>query len=118
MCQLDGTEPIDDDEVLYRRIPVSMGWYDPAVSKRPSPEAFKPRPDDTTGLSLCRGGRYNTPEQAAAGLAKRGYYIATLRVGDLREWGLEVVPRPVETVRGHVEIPELTAANWDTNRGW
>jgi hypothetical protein len=39
----DGTEPVADDELLYRRIPVSKGWYD---EKGLSAEAFGPRPDE------------------------------------------------------------------------
>ncbi len=50
----DGTEPIDDMEILYRRIPVSQGYYDPKVDSKPSPLAFKPTKSDTTGLSLYR----------------------------------------------------------------
>lgn len=45
MAALDGTEPIADEEFIYRRIPVSEKWYDPQTSKHPSPKAFKPRPD-------------------------------------------------------------------------
>ncbi|HUY33417.1 MAG TPA: hypothetical protein VMV69_11770 [Pirellulales bacterium] len=28
MSSIEGAEPIADDELLYRRIPVSTGWYD------------------------------------------------------------------------------------------
>lgn len=42
---------IDDDEILYRRIPVSKEWY---VDDVLYPEAFAPRKEDVTGLSLFR----------------------------------------------------------------
>lgn len=80
-----------------------------------SPKAFRPRDDDITGLSVLRGPPYNTPETAAQGPSKRGYYLAVLRAGDLRSRGIEVAPRPVEGIAGHAEIISLTAANRDTN---
>jgi len=47
----DGTEPVANDELLYRRIPVSKGWYDQGEV---SPEAFHPRKNETGGISLFR----------------------------------------------------------------
>jgi hypothetical protein len=108
-------EPIGDDEVLYRRIPVSQNWYDPQVSLNPLPTAFRPHRDDSTGLSVLRGSPFNTAEQAAQGPSPSGYYVAVLRAGDLRAHGVEVVPRPIEGVSGHAEIANLTAANRDSD---
>jgi hypothetical protein len=116
-AHLDGTEPIADDELLYRRIPVSQHWYDPIADPKPLPQAFRPRTDDVTGLSVDRGKPYNTPEEAAQGPSKAGYYVACLRVGDLRAHGIDVVPRPVAGIKGHAEIINLTAANRDSNEG-
>jgi hypothetical protein len=115
MADLDGTEPISDDEVLYRRIPVSMKWYDPKIAPFPSPEAFWPRDDDTTGLSVRRGEPYSTAAQAAQGPSRRGYYVAVLKVGDLRARGIRVVPQPDPDIPGHTELPDLTAMNRDTD---
>ena len=112
----DGTEPVADEELLYRRIPVSQHWYDPAAGPQPLLQAFRPRTDDVTGLSVMRGEPYNTAEQAAQGSSKSGYYVAVLRVGDLRAHGIEVVPRPVEGKQGHAEITNLTAANRDSDK--
>ena len=78
------------------------------------PTAFRPRRDDTTGLSLVRGEPYNTAEQAASGPSKVGYYVAVLRAGDLRQNGIQVDSRPVEGISGHAEITNLTAANRDS----
>lgn len=113
--QFDGSEPIADGELLYRRIPVSQRWYDPAADPKPLLQAFRPRTDDVTGLSVVRGEPYNTPEQAAQGPSKSGYYVAALRVSDLRAHGIKVVPRPVVGITGHAEITNLTAANRDSD---
>ena len=103
-------EPIEDDELLYRRIPVSMGWY--AVD-RLSPQAFGPRKDETTGISVFRA-KYRSIREAAAGKSKKGYYVAVLRVGDLRQRGIEVVPRPElpdgQYELAHAELPDLNSA--------
>jgi hypothetical protein len=115
MSSLDGTEPIADDEILYRRIPVSQKWFDPQIDPLPSPKAFRPRDDDTTGLSLFRGEPYNTAQQAGKGRSPFGYYVAVLRVRDLRLRQIEVVPRPDADIPGHVEIPALTAGNRETD---
>lgn len=102
----DRAEPIDDDELLYRRIP--MAWHDPSIDERPSPQAFRPRKDDTSGLSLTRE-KYHTPEEAAAlGRAGNKYYVAIVRAGDLRAKGIRVEPDPAVDDRGHAVLPDLT----------
>lgn len=103
----DGTEPVADDELLYRRIPVSKGWYSASGL---SPEAFDPLKDETTGISVSRG-KYKSIEEAAKGKSKRGYFVAVLRAGDLRKHGIEVVPRPEPNDPGHAELPDLTCSN-------
>ena len=50
----DGSEPIADHEILYRRIPAASGFYDPLVDPNPSPLAFRPTKQDTTGVSRAR----------------------------------------------------------------
>jgi len=102
----DGTEPIDDAEFLYRRVPDSQRWYDPKTHPQLSPEAFRPQRHDLTGISLYRD-RYKAIEDAAKGREGKRYYVAVLRAGDLRAGGIEVVPRPCENDPGHVEIPGL-----------
>ena len=111
----DRTEPLADDEYIYRKIPVKPGWYDPSVDPNPSPEAFRPREGDTTGLSVDRA-EYRTIDQSAQGPSTQGYYVAVLRVGDLRANGIEVVPRPEGQNPGHAEIPGLTYENRKTDQ--
>lgn len=106
----DGSEPIADDEILYRRIPASSGFYDPDVDSSPSPLAFRPTQLDTTGLSLSRA-KYKTLEQAGQGREGKQYYVAVLRAGELRRLGMEIVPRPLDDDLGHCEIADLTFAN-------
>ncbi len=103
----DGTEPIADDELLYRRIPVSKGWFSEGGL---SPEAFDPRRDETTGISVYRD-KYKSLEEVGRGKSKTGYYVAEFRAGDLRRHGIEVEPRPEPDEPGHAELPGLTCLN-------
>lgn len=102
-----GNEPIGDDEILYRRIPVSKGWYS---STGLSPEAFDPRDDEATGISFYRR-KYKTLEESAKGKGKKGYYVAVFRASDLIAKGIQVVPRPQPDDPGHAELPALTCHN-------
>lgn len=106
----DGSEPIADHEILYRRIPAASGFYDPHVDPNPSPLAFRPTQLDTAGLSLSRA-KYKTLEQAGQGREGKQYYVAILRAGELRRLGMEIVPRPLDDDPGHCEIADLTFAN-------
>jgi len=113
MATNDGTEPVADDELPYRRIPVSMPWY--SQEQGLSPEAFGPRPEssrepDLTGISVSRA-KYKTVEEAARGMGKKGYYVAVLRAGDLRKNGIAVEPRPRPDDPAHAELPDLRTDN-------
>jgi hypothetical protein len=106
----DGTEPVADDELLYRRIPASQGYYDPAIDPMPSPLAFKPTRNDLEGLSIYRA-KYKSVEEAARGQPGKSYYVAVLRAADLRAVGIDVVPSPLKDDPEHAEIPGLTYDN-------
>src|SRR5665213_1704857 len=111
----DGTEPIEDHEILYRRIPVSRKFYSP-TTKQLSPGAFEPhKKNDDTGLSIVRAKYCSAVEDAAAGPSKSGYWIASLCAGALRAKGIEVCPRPIDENKGHAEITSLTNANCDSD---
>lgn len=60
-------DPVSDDELLYRRVPISQGWIN---EHGVSMNAFKPRPDEDTGISVYRT-RFLTIEDAAKGSASR-----------------------------------------------
>ena len=110
----EAIEAIEDEELLYRRIPASTGWYDQATGTV-KPEAFGPHKQrDLTGISVTRA-RYKPIEQAARGQPGKSYFIAVLRVGDLRKANYIVKPQP--HVPGgydisHAELPDLNASNY------
>ena len=113
----DAIDPIDDDELLYRRIPTSTDWYDPSLREL-TPQAFAPhKKRDTSGLSVSRA-KYKSIEEAARGRPGKSYYVAVLRAGDLRNCGINAIPRP-KTPDGfdkaHAELPDLNAANHDSD---
>lgn len=101
----DGTEPIEDDELLYRRVPIVH--FDQSIHSKPAQEAFKPHLHDTTGLSVSRA-KYKDIEQVAQNSREKQYYVAVLRAGDLRACGIAVEPRPKPDDPGHAELPGLT----------
>ena len=110
----NGIDPIADEELLYRRVPESTGWYDRATGAL-KPEAFGPHKQrDKTGLSVSRD-KYKSIKEAARGRPGKSFYVAVLRAGDLRRNGIAVVPRP-ETPTGcdpaHAELPDLNASNY------
>lgn len=109
----DESEPIADDEVLFRRVPASTGWYSPETGLKT--EAFAPhKTDDSTGLSVSRN-KYKTVEEAARGRPGKSYYVVILRAGDLRKQGIAVEPRPLPGDPGHAELPELNSRNRKTS---
>lgn len=114
----DEIELITDDELLYRRVPASTGWFDP-VSRELKPAAFGPHKErDVTGISVTRA-RYKSIEQAACGQPGKSYFVAVLRVGDLRQANYVVNPQP--NVPGgydisHAELPDLNATNYRASK--
>lgn len=106
----DGAEPVADEELLYRRVPASTGWYDPTTGVLRA-EAFIPhRNNDETGLSVSRS-KYKSIEEAGQGRPGKSYFVAVLRAKDLRENGIQVHPCPLPEDPGHAELPDLTSAN-------
>jgi|SRR6266851_5535487 len=115
MPATDGSQPVGDEEVLYRRIPASQGWYNPQVNPTLSPEAFNPTKHDENGLSFTRADLVSL-EVAGRGASKKGYYIAKVRVGDLRANGMEVTPLPRENNPGHAVISALSYSARETDQ--
>lgn len=105
-----GTEPISDDELLYRRIPVNPEYFNPAVRDKPARDSYAPRKNDLTGLSLSRA-KYKSPAEAARSPQDKRYYVAVLRAGDIRRHGIRVVPAPWPNDPGHAELPDLVYEN-------
>jgi hypothetical protein len=110
----NGIDPIDDDELLYRRVPLSQNWYD-FDSQELNAQAFAPNKNrDTTGLSVSRA-KYKSLEDAARGQPGKSYLVAIVRAGDLARAGIQVVPRPGDGADfdpAHAELLELNAGNY------
>ncbi|MHB1038251.1 MAG: hypothetical protein ACYC35_27825 [Pirellulales bacterium] len=109
-----GSEPVEDGELLYRRIPASTGWYDPAAGVLKA-EAFGPhKTQDITGLSVARA-KYKSIEEAARGTLGKSYFVAVLRASDLRKQGIDISPQPDlpdgRRDPAHAELPGLRADN-------
>ena len=51
MPQHSEYDPVSDDEMAHRRVPVSQGWV---TERGVSLNAFKAGPDDDTGISVHR----------------------------------------------------------------
>jgi hypothetical protein len=102
--------PIDDDEILYRRVPVSTDWYAGGVLQG---EAFSPRKDEASGISVFRA-KFKSVEEVAKGQSAKGYYVVSLLAAELRANAIDVEPSP-EVPSGwdesHAELPQLNAAN-------
>lgn len=122
---LDGTEAIEDDELLYRRIPASQNWYNPDQDPPLSPEAFKPTKYDDDGISFSRA-KYSSIEDVGREKEGRKYYVAVIRAGDIASIGIQVVPDPISNDPtlgddpGHAIIPRMNFENRkeDSCREW
>lgn len=106
----NGGEAIQPDEILYRRILPS--YYQPALSPKPSLEAFRPTKHDADGLSFFRESRV-TLAQASQHPRKPEvrHPVAKLRAGDLTDLGVEL--RIDEPPPGHIITPNVCFANRD-----
>jgi hypothetical protein len=105
----DQSSPVDDSEFVYRR--VHRSFVDEALALPIQPAAFRPNPNDTTGLSVFRA-RFVQPADTLTAVpeAKRGeYVIARIAVRDLLRLGLSLKPDPdPDGPPGHAIIPELS----------
>jgi hypothetical protein len=107
---MDEHDPVDDGELVYRRIHRTfLDLRAPIPIQFP---AFRPTPNDTTGLSFFRAHFLGQPQDALSNVAAdkaKDYYVARLAVRDLRNLGLTVLPEPVPGgPLGHAAIPELS----------
>jgi hypothetical protein len=109
----DGLEPIDDGEILYRRVPAAANptWYDPETEAL-SDQAFAPhKTEDVSGLSVWRA-KYRRIDDI--GKPGKRYYVAMLEAGAMRRAGIRVEPSP-DTAGGydpaHAELPDLNSSN-------
>lgn len=122
--------PVAPDELLMRRVPAGTTFFQPnrpADSPMgPTWQAFKPRDDETTGISLSRMKSDKHPEfldiDGFAARACRGkppdkhLFIAVVRASQLINppLSLEVRADPIDTENdhdlGHVLLPYLNSS--------
>ena len=106
----DGREPVDDDELVFRRVPEQSQRYNP-TTRILSPEAFAPhKTADQTGISLSRQ-KYKSVEEASRGRPGKQNYVATLRAGDLKANAIRILPDPLPDDPGHCVLPDINSGN-------
>jgi hypothetical protein len=114
----DESEPISDDEWLVRQVYIDR--FREHEIPFISPTAFQPRhkgyAPDEDGISLfreaCLDGHVEVLELIADLEKRKKIGLVRVRVSDLLALKLSVVATPIEQVRGHVSIPELSAEAW------
>ena len=113
----DGSEPIADDEIVYRRVSDTSGWYDPNSDRPVAWAAFRPNEKDLDGISVWRA-KYKSPAEVAATQARpeRRYFILVLRAARLRESGIEVKPSPQLGGPGHATLANLNKEQYERDR--
>lgn len=96
---------IDDDEVVYRRVPAAL--FD---GGKILDEAMMPhRTADPEGLSLTRAS-LESAESLVARARRPGAGVFSSRVGAIRALGLSVVASPNSSEPGHAHIPEMNSS--------
>lgn len=109
-------EPIEPDEFVLRLI-----WRDFCKRGEPPiirPRAFRPKPNETDGISVFREACVSRPEDILAVIDedKRDKYgIVRIPVAELIALDLSLVSAKIETVSGHAVIPELSIVAFDAD---
>jgi hypothetical protein len=112
----DGTEPIDPDERIYRRVVDKSNFYNATRDPPLSQKAFNPTKDDKDGISVTRASYVSGPEEAASrGFHGKRYYIIEMRAGDLQGEGLILKPDLTPVISGMPSFqrstPQMPQAN-------
>jgi hypothetical protein len=105
-----GTDPIGPDEVIFRRI---LEYHYKPKTGFLSKNAFKPRPADETGISVCRAKYLPEPKaESAAHLGRAGmrFWVAEIRAKLLFDAGMGIEPDPDKSTIAHARIPILNSA--------
>ena len=111
----DQRDPVSDDEYVLRRI--LSDYYDPSLRDPVHSQGFYPTKNDTNGISVFRD-LFVTPDLVAnSGKNPKGYYVARLRVSEIRALGLTVIPDPKDDqLPGHALIPKLCIIEYAKNK--
>lgn len=112
------SEPVTDDEFVFRAIPNVRNYYDPSLPQPVVRVAFEPNSQDTDGLSVFREACGVTAAEVAMALPRKGdYYVARLSVAALATKKLTVQAKPLcDQPKGHAVIPELNLATFQANK--
>lgn len=105
----DETSPVSPDEIVVRLI--WKDFYKPDQPKPVGERAFRPRPDETGGISVFRAACLSDPRDVLSVIApeKRDKYaLALLPVSELLALGLSVTPAKIDAIPGHAVLPEVT----------
>ncbi len=111
----DATLPIDPDETILRRIPVTPGYFDPEKAPPVQAGAFRPNKGDTDGISFYRERQLSAYELVAATNKAAGHFrVARMVARDLLAAGLALHPKQEEgDLPGHVIAPEINHASYN-----
>jgi hypothetical protein len=101
-------ETVDPGESILRRI-FRKEHYDPSLAIPVLAAAFRPRDDDTDGISVYRELLCSVLELLnSARQPPECYVVARFKAADLLALGLSLVPTQTDDgPLGHVSIPEL-----------
>lgn len=112
----DDAPPIDPDEFLLRRIPITGGYFDTKKSPPVQPGAFRPNAGDTDGISFYRERLLSPSELVARSKRPPGTTkVARLLARDLLALGLTLEPKQEEDdLPGHVVIPEVNYLDYNS----
>lgn len=110
----DDVPPIDPDEFLLRRIPITGGYFDPKKSPPVQPGAFRPNSGDTDGISIYRERLISAFELVTKTKRPPGStMVARFRASDLQAIGVALEPKQEQgDLPGHVVIPEVNHADY------
>jgi len=113
----DGREPIEDDEIVFRRVPNNIDWYNPESQRPVAWVTFRPNPKDTDGISVWRA-KYKSPEEVAAIHARLGrqYWVLALKTSQLRNAGITIAPTPDLGGPGHASLTNMRSSDYAQNR--
>lgn len=115
MARKKETDPLDDDEWLFRRVHADRFRTD--KSPYVSPGAFEPRvrgnQPDVDGISLFRADCLEQPSQILELIVdpekRRKNGVVKVLVAEVRGLGLSIVLTPRDDIPGHVSIAELSS---------
>lgn len=106
----DGNELIVHDEILYRRISVSGGHYQPQRNPKFSPNALLPNKGDLDGISLYRSKYVSAEKVGVSGKLGKVYWVVAFKAASFFKHGFSILPCEDDFCPRHVVISEMNFA--------